>query len=111
MNRRSIFAATPLAAIAMTMPGTSLGSLGADQAIVALCNQHLLNAKAFNSCPLDSDESPYWDAYANSLRAIGEAKPMTMAGLAAKAKLAKAESDDEWAWDLVDDLIRLGGVA
>lgn len=34
---------------------------------------------------------------------------MTLVGLAAKAKLAKLEGDGKWAWDLVDDLIRLGG--
>ena len=110
-TRRSVLAFTPLAALAVTMPGTTLGALGSDQAIVALCNQHIANRDAFNASPQDSDESPEWDAYRATDRAIGEVKPMTLSGLAAKARAAKVDDEEKWAWDLVDDLIRLGGVA
>ena len=111
-TRRSVLAFTPLAALAAVMPTATLGALGADQAIVALCNQHLANRDAFNASPQDAgDGNPEWNAYRATDRAISEAKPMTLSGLAAKARAAKVDDEEKWAWDLVNDLIRLGGVA
>ena len=65
-----------------------------------------------------------WQAYARSRDAIRDAEPQTMDGLVAKARAAKAEARigngfdkpegtpaEYWAWDLVNDLLRLGGEA
>jgi hypothetical protein len=45
MNRRSILAGTPLAAMVVIMPGATLGEIYADHALIALCGEAIaLNA-------------------------------------------------------------------
>jgi hypothetical protein len=75
-----------------------------------------------NNDPRDSDDDPNWPPYERSLRAISAAKPTTMEGVLAKARAAKAEARqpggheepagtraEEWAWDLANDLLAIGG--
>ena len=80
---------------------------------------------AFNTGNSDgSDSDPLWIAYATSRDAIHDAQPQTLAGMRAKALVAKTEAlrpdgtEDpdgtvapHWAWDLVNDLLRLTGGA
>jgi hypothetical protein len=123
-SRRSILAGTPLAAMFAAMPCVTLGQINADKKLIELCKQHIANMEAFCACPLDSDVSPHWPPYEATEDAVAKAQPMTLAGLAAKARVAKAEAlqpdgkevyansaAGNWAWDLVNDLIRLTGGA
>jgi hypothetical protein len=115
-SRRTLLASLPVAAAAISAASSS------DARLLALCQHHVVNKRAFNECPLDADESPFWPPYEASSEAISKARPMTLAGLAAKARAAKAEASRldgresppdghalEWAWDLVNDLVRLDG--
>jgi hypothetical protein len=92
----------------------------ADDDLVRLCEQHKANKTALDACSLDADDSPHWPSFVASSDAIAAARPTTLAGLAAKARTAKREAltsgggEDPcngaalaWAWDLVNDLIRL----
>jgi hypothetical protein len=91
-----------------------------DADLIRLCAQHAANAAAFTAS--DADDGPLWNAYAASRDAIHDAKPQTLAGMVAKARAAKAEATtldgeerpehgpaETWAWDLVNDLVRLHG--
>ncbi len=105
----------------LAMPGAALGHDDQDRALIALCDEHIANWQALNACSLDSDESPHYVAYLATYEAISQARPMTLAGLVAKAQAARREATgptggDEsggrvWAWNLVNDLIRIGGHA
>ncbi|WP_426957991.1 hypothetical protein [Muricoccus radiodurans] len=70
------------------------------------------------------DDDPIWLAYERSKNAIHDFEPVTLAGMVAKARAAKAEARnpdgtespsncpaEDWAWDLVHDILRLGGAA
>ena len=61
---------------------------------------------------------PLWDAYKRTRDAIYDAKPRTLEGMLAKARAAKAEAmllnggedpagspAEQWAWQLVNDLL------
>ena len=93
-----------------------------DAELIRICAEHIVNRDAYNNNPtcgaLPYEEDPLWLAYERTLIAVSEAEPKTLAGLAAKARATKAEAthpdgteapEDEidWAWDLVNDLIRL----
>lgn len=96
-----------------------------DAALIATCREHVTNVRAYNERGnMEDDEDPYWAAYNATRNAISKAKPITPDGMLAKAWAAKAEAalsgggEDvsgglakDWAWDLVDDLLRLAGRA
>ena len=96
-----------------------------DAELIALCSRHPALIAAFNTSDGDgSDSDPAWAAYAASRDAIHDARPVTMAGMRAKALAAKAEARSpdgseeyrssaagSWSWDLVNDLLRLTGGA
>jgi hypothetical protein len=96
----------------------------ANQDLAQLCAQHIAHRQALLACPQDPENSPHWALYAATSDAISMARPATLAELAAKAGAAKHEaltangredirngSAVEWAWDLVNDLIRLSNAA
>jgi hypothetical protein len=72
-----------------------------------------------------TDNNPLWQAYEKLRDIISEASPQTVEGLFAKARAAKSEARvlvngtyyeqpsntpaETWAWDLVNDLVRLFG--
>lgn len=106
----------------MAMAPATPNHAATDQELVSLCAQHIVNRQAVLDCPLDPDDSPSWLPYAVTHDAISNARPKTLAGLIAKARAAKGEAsigtgnEDplngsalEWAWDIVNDLIRLDG--
>ena len=112
----------PLPAANAAIPPATFDMLKADEEPVRLSAQYIINMQALENCPLDADESPFRPPYAATSDAISKARPMTLAGLASKARTAKREafvqggeenvcngSALEWAWDLVNDLIRLDG--
>ena len=96
-----------------------------DAVLIDLCEAHPALIEALNSDDRDCDDSnPHWLAYEASRDAIGEAKPQTLAGLRAKALVAKLEARNPdgsetpestmggtWAWDLLHDILRLTGGA
>jgi len=97
-----------------------------DAELIRLCEEHVVNINAYNEDPsdLDAEDNPLWHAYERTRDAIGEAKPQTFKGMLAKARAAKAEALNldgsekpehtqaaYWAWDLVNDLVRLNGGA
>ena len=48
-TRRSVLAATPITALAVTTPGTTLGQVKADQEIIALCGEIIALESHINS--------------------------------------------------------------
>jgi hypothetical protein len=95
-----------------------------DAELIALCARHQALIDAVNASPDDCDTCPAWQAYEVSRDTIGDAKPQTLAGMRAKALVAKAEAltpdgseqpsgsmAEAWSWDLVNDLLRLTGGA
>ncbi len=87
-----------------------------DKALMAVCRQHIEYFEALEADPRDADDTgPLWDAYLQTKRAIDVAKPRTLAGIYAKARVTKmqevAGADPGWAADIVDDLLRLAGEA
>ncbi|MBI0538985.1 hypothetical protein D9599_25875 [Roseomonas sp. KE2513] len=109
-----------LAAVAVT-PAAAATTLSADAGLIQICDAHPTVLKALDEHGSGEDDCPFWLAYVRSRDAIHTAVPVTLAGIVAKARAAKAEvfnpgSDTEnphgtvaetWAWDLVQDLLRL----
>lgn len=119
--------ATALASTAASMPASAAPAAvgpSPDATLIALCARHPALIAAVNASPIDFDSCPAWQAYEASRDAIYDAEPQTLAGMRAKARVAKVEarrpdaSEDasgtpaaHWAWDLVNDLLRLTGGA
>ena len=96
-----------------------------DADLIRLCEQHDQNRRASNADLEDADDdNALWLAYLDTKYAIDAAQPQTMAGMIAKARAAKGEAAApdgsecpengpaaRWAWDLVNDLLRLHGRA
>jgi hypothetical protein len=93
-----------------------------DAEVIRVCAEHIVNVAAYNSGDIaaEFENDPLWLAYRRTCDAICEAKPQTMAAVLAKARAAKADAAQmdgseapadgpaaRWAWDLVNDLIRL----
>jgi hypothetical protein len=100
----------------------AIAAVNADADLIRICDAHAALMDAVNNDPRDSDEDPNWPAYEQSFRAISATQPKTLEGMMAKARAAKAEArrpngteepagsmGEVWAWDLVNDLIALGG--
>lgn len=113
-------------AVTLAAPVALPAAAGGDAALVALVGHHLLNLAAYNAADtdLEYEADPLWRAYRGTLEAISASKPQTMAGILAKARAAKAEARNQdgsespsncmaeaWAWDAVNDLLRLHGGA
>ncbi len=101
-----------------------------DAVLIRICAEHIVNLHAYNAAPggglSDFESDPLWIAYIATHDAIDAARPQTLDGVIAKARAAKAEGDASpaWAdrcpesgpavsfsWDVVGDLLRLGGQA
>jgi hypothetical protein len=96
-----------------------------DADLIALCAQHKIARDDVNAEPDDmEDDDPVWLAYDHTRDAITASRPLTMAGIVAKAKAARFEgrhldgtvgtpssTADHWAWDITSDLLRLHGEA
>jgi hypothetical protein len=95
-----------------------------DADLIRLCEAHPAIIRRAEEDSTYEDDCPLWLAYERSRDAIGAAVPVTLAGMVAKARAAKAEARnsngtespsncpaENWAWDLVNDLLRLEGGA
>ena len=91
-----------------------------DAELIRICEAHLEIIRAAERDSTIEDDCPLWQAYERSRDAIHAAVPLTLAGVMAKARAAKAEAlnpngsenpegtpAETWAWDLVNDLLRL----
>lgn len=109
----------------LAAPGAGTAAANPDAALIQLCDGHIANIAAYNAdaSDLDHHENPLWDVYERSSVAISAMVPQTLAGLVAKARVAKAEAvqpdgkenwessvASNWAWDIVNDLIRMAEV-
>jgi hypothetical protein len=116
-TRRNLFAAASALPLAgMAMPPNP------DAALIGACDEHrrlhgILNRQRD---PRDCDEMPEWGPYMAACAVIEAARATTLAGIVAKASAAKAEAWQpngqdhsevaaEWAWAIVNDLLRLNG--
>ena len=116
--------ARPSAHVPVSAP-TSDEAPNPDADLIRICAEHIANVTTYNAegGHLESADDPLWHAYERTLEAIGDAKPATIAGIIAKAKAAKYEAQEPhgeepdhcdagaWAWDIVNDLVRLNGTA
>jgi hypothetical protein len=96
-----------------------------DAQLIALCERHLANMAALDANPSDWEESnPALTAYDSTRDAITSARAQTLAGMVAIAGAAKAEAampdgaemfdctmGGVWAWNIMNDLLRLHGGA
>lgn len=107
-----------------TVPTEAPTRTVANHDLAQLCARHIAHRQALLACPQDPEESPHWSLYAVTHDAISMARPATLSELAAKARAAKHEaltagghedirngSAVDWAWDLVNDLVRLDDAA
>ncbi len=131
VSRRTLLGASAAVLGVPGVPGRACATPPAphpDAALIEMCRRHPLNIEGYNTSPLEYDnidDNPFWNAYSETRDGIGEAQPMTMAGILAKCRAAKVEArafdgDEEsehpancpaedWAWDIVGDLLRLYG--
>ncbi len=113
------------AALAVTAPpGPSSPAPHPDAALIEACERHIKNFFAFNYDEGDDEDAheALGQLYDESLDAVGELRPVTLAGIVAKARATKVEgthpdgSHDvggtpaaDWALDIINDLLRLFG--
>ena len=74
---------------------------GPDAELIRVCKQHIANLEACNADDDDLEpEDPRLEAYCATSDAIDAARPQTLSGMLAKARMAMVEShrtnDDEW---------------
>jgi hypothetical protein len=92
-RRRALFTSAAVGG-ALALPVTALTGLHPDAELLLACQQHSGNADAFNADDADGDDdNPLWVEYERTRDIIWDAKPVTLAGLAAKAKAAKKEAE------------------
>jgi predicted outer membrane protein len=90
-----------------------------DTALIATCKQHIANHRAFNTAfddpsTQEGDKEVLGSRYDQTRDAISDSEPRTLAGIYAKARAAKVEArsmGEVWAWDIVNDLLRIAGEA
>jgi hypothetical protein len=117
-SRRSMVAGAALA----VLPIPAIAAQQPDADLIRICAQHTVNRitldKGEHHDTIEYNAVDY--AYAATLQAVCDAKPLTVAGIVAKARAAKDEAQllrggegpegsiaAQWAWDIVNDLIRL----
>ncbi len=97
-----------------------------DAELIRLCAEHIANVKAYNRSDdhTGCDDHPAWQACQRTEAAIAALPASTIAGVVAKARVAKAEAIEAsadggelwdggsavgWARDVVNDLLRVTG--
>lgn len=124
-SRRAVLAAS----LAVAGPAAQPSAADPDAEVLHACHEHRLRLRAVCASPgcTDSPEgASLWQAYSDASRAIGAARPRTMAGILAKARAAMSEAivdelfdgdhdcfgfnSHAWAWELLQDLARIHGL-
>ncbi|MFC0409502.1 hypothetical protein [Roseomonas elaeocarpi] len=123
IHRRALMAAAPAL---VAVPAAPVATAHPDAELLRLCAEHQVAQAAYerDGGRLEPEECPLAIAYLGSVRAIGGAEAHTLAGMLAKARAAKREAlmpdgseqphscvAADWAWDLLNDLLRLAGEA
>lgn len=130
-TRRSLFAATGAVVMGSGITAGFAASVAdlvptdPDAELIALCDEHIKNHRAFNldGGHLENERDPLWASYERTYAPIDDAKPVTMAGVLAKARAAQNEAVNpnnggfdwdegtylKWSSDVVDDLLRIAG--
>jgi hypothetical protein len=124
LSRRLLFSSATAAAVVASVP-VAIAADHPDAALIRICDAHGALMDLVNSgVDGDDDDGPTWQAYDRSRDAITAFRPETIEGMLAKARAAKAEARradgsemedgggtpaEGWAWDLVNDLLRIGG--
>lgn len=124
------FAVTTLRDVAGIQAPTLAGTAHPDAELIRVCEQHVANLEAYLASDegdrlfedrLDAHSGPLCQAYHQTIDFISDAKPKTLAGILAKARVAKREAwggpdgeesfggtvAENWAPDIVNDLLRL----
>ena len=133
MNRRALLAnavlpaatAVPFTLVAVDPVGSrnrSRPEPSPDADLIALCEAYPARLATYLADDRDPDDNPFYAAYEAAQDAIGKAEPQTLAGMRAKALVAKLEATmpdgsempngtvgGDWAWDLLQDILRLTG--
>lgn len=122
IGRRALF----IEAAALPVAGAGLSaatSPKADAELIRLCAEHIANRDAYNrsTVDLEPEDDSLWHAYERTHNAINTTPAHTLAGMVAKARAAKAEAltpdgsekpencaAADFAWGLVNDLLRMG---
>ena len=123
LSRRILFSSTTAAAVVASVPA-AIAADHPDAELIRICEGHSALIRAANNDPGDDYDGPVWEAFDRSRDAISAFRPKTIEGMVAKARAAKAEAQlpdgsemengggfpaEGWAWNLVNDLIALGG--
>jgi hypothetical protein len=123
-SRRAMLAGTDAVIAAVGIPTAAVAlAANPDAELIAACEQHPINTRAFNRYPEEGAETErLWAAYEATRDLISDAVPLTMAGVLAKARAAAGEArglygqeqwggsmGEGWAYDIVKDLLRLSG--
>ena len=128
-RRRTLFAA----AGAVIMGGgitagaaasvADLVQINPDTILIGLCDRYCIVRDEVNRDIDISDDDPRWGAYFAVCDEITDWQPVTVEGLIAKARVTKEDASNpdgtedletirmDWAWDVINGLIRLGGRA
>lgn len=101
------------------------GTDHADAELIRLCAEHVANLAAYSHSDDRTDcDDPLWQTCLRTEAAINALPPKTLAGVVAKARVAKAEAIETsaeaaevwegtsgavWARDVINDLLRLYG--
>lgn len=108
-SRRGLLAASavlPLAGMAAAQPTR-------DAELIAACDRYMAARAAWQAIEHDEDptDRALWDAYMAAEDIVEETPAATPRGLLAKAKVADEVGDEDLAWSVIADLLRLGGRA
>ena len=94
---------------AAVMPAAA--ETGPDAELIRLCAEHPALVKLANSGIEPNGDGPVYAALYRAVDAIDASEPQTMAGVLAKARVARMDDDRTLALGIVYDLLRLGGAA
>jgi hypothetical protein len=89
--------------------------LNPDADLIRIAAEHVVNLRTFNASMEPGENGPLWQKYRRTYVALDEAQPQTLAGVAALARAAAAEhavdggDNVEWAFSVVDGLVRVMG--
>jgi hypothetical protein len=101
------------------------GPVSPDETFIAICDRYIADLAALNHDTDNvGDSHPLWTAYRESKQALAATTPITLAGVAAKARVALAEAgaqaayrDELWegaaarlAGDVTKDLLRVSNM-
>jgi hypothetical protein len=120
-TRRSLLGGAAVLVAAPMVASAALPTPHPDADLIRICAEHVVNIEVYNrdgGMGAIDDPDPLYDAYARTRDAIDQIKPVTLEGMVAKARAAKAEAAQpdgtedfecspagDWAWDLLNDLL------